>query len=553
MKIVSLVLISFVVVRVAFAERYLVAFKNQQIHHELIVRDNGFSKNQLQMQSYLNSQGLTLSVEKIESHLKAVNSLVVKDLTDHEAQELKDNRNVLYVEKEFKHPLPFPLGQFRKQVLDQGIYRFFDQETPWGIKAINSVLTWNITTGGRGARVLVLDTGVDRDHPSVRPNLEAAKDFVEDNQAGYAYRDTIGHGTHVAGTIAGVFDKSGFAGVAPKANILAGRVCAEDGCSNIAIVEGINWGVEQKVDVISMSLGGAYSSWAERLAIRNAYDSGIAIVAAAGNDGTEFVGYPAALPECIAVGAVDATMKRAEFSQFGPELAIVAPGVDVISSVPLGSGRESAVHFSQGAGAFQKVKSSMFQGSKTVTKPIIANMVWVGLGQESDFKNVDVAGKIALIQRGELKFAEKVDNAIKAKAAAVIIYNNVPGLFNGTLTEDGSEVEMSAYLVEQTTGEAWAKELKDGKAVRAQAVSLITNYASMSGTSMATPHVSGVVALMKAANPKLTPAQIKEILMVTAKKLPENDKNQTGAGVIQADYAVRAAVAMVRGSAGLNP
>jgi subtilisin family serine protease len=523
----------------AFAERYMVTFKNHDLHHAIVSRNNT-----VQLQSYMNSQGYTLTADKIESHLKALDTVIVKDLSAKEAEALKNNRNVLFVEKEVKRPLPFPVGLFKKPILNEEAYRFFEQERPWGINAINTGITWNVTSGGAGARVLVLDTGIDRDHPAVRPNLENAKDFVGDNQAGYSYKDTIGHGTHVAGTIAGVLDRSGFSGVAPTARLLAGRVCAEDGCSNIAIAEGINWGVEQKVDVISMSLGGAWSSMAERIAVKKAYDAGITIVAASGNDGSNVVGYPAALPECIAVGAVDSNLKRAEFSQFGPELAIVAPGVDVNSSVPLGSGRESLVQFSEGNARFQKVKSSVFQGSKTILKPFTADVVAAGLGLEDDFKNIDVAGKIALIRRGELKFIEKVENALKANAAGVIIYNNAPGMLNGSLTDDGSELNVAVYMIEQTSGEAMAKALQAGQPVKAKVVSVITNHASMSGTSMATPHVSGVVALMKAVNKGLTPDQVKAIITSTAKKISDDTVNQTGAGLIQADLAVKAAMQM---------
>lgn len=549
MKTISLALIVLSISQVTLAERYLVTFKNQQIHQQLVARDKKDSTMLMnaQLQSYINSQGYALTADRIESHLQTVNAMVVKDLSANEAESLQGNQDVLFVEKEFKHPLPFPLGLFKKQILNQPTFKFFEQDMPWGITATHSTQTWDITSGGRGARVLVLDTGIDRDHPSVRPNLVNAKDFVGDEQEGYPYKDTVGHGTHVAGTIAGVLDKSGFAGVAPQASILAGRVCAEDGCSNIAIVEGINWGVEQKVDVISMSLGGIYSSTAERLAIRKAYQKGITIVAASGNDGTPSVGYPAALPEAIAVGAIGPDMKRAEFSQFGPELAIVAPGVDVTSSVPLGSGRDAMVNVSESGARFQTVKSSILSGSKTLLKPVEAEVVVAGLGLPADFEKLDVRGKIALIKRGENKFSEKVANAIKAQASGVIIYNNVPGMMQGMLTDDGSEVAIGAFMVEQSSGESWAKLIQAGKKVRTQIATAITNYSGMSGTSMATPHISGIVALMKSANPNLTPAQVKAILVSTANKLPEYKNNEVGAGVAQADLAVQAAIDLGKG------
>lgn len=538
----SLILGSIVLSQVAFAERYMVTFKNHDVHQELVTQ-----RNAVQLQSYMSAKGYALTVDKIQTHLASLNTSVVKDLTSAQVESLKKNSNVLFVEKEVKRPLPFKVGIFKKPIsnvqLSEQAFRFFEQERPWGISAINTGVTWNATSGGAGARVLVLDTGIDRDHPALRPNLEAARDFVGDSQPDYAYKDTVGHGTHVAGTIVGVLDKSGFSGVAPTAHILAGRVCAEDGCSNIAIAEGINWGIEQNVDVISMSLGGMWSPMAERLAVKAAYEAGITLVAASGNDGNETVGFPAALPQCIAVGAVDSKMQRAEFSQYGPELAIVAPGVDVISSVPLGSGREALVTVSDDGINFMKINGSAMQGSKTELKPIRADIVYAGLGTKDEFKNVNVDGKIALIKRGELTFFEKVENAIAARAAGVIVFNHEPGVLNGMLTEDGTEMAVAAYMVDQVTGEALVKQLEGGKAIQAQHVSLVTNYASLNGTSMATPHVSGVVALMKSVNKALTPDQVKKILMNTAKKVSEDSENQTGAGVVQADRAVRAALA----------
>lgn len=542
MKTKSLILVSMplmmVLSQAASAERYMVAFKSHGLHQQLVTQ-----KTSLQLQSYMAAKGYALTADKIQAHLPNINTSIVNNLTSDQVDALKKNADVLFVEKEIKRPLPFKVGIFKKPILNEHMFRFFEQDRPWGINAINTGITWNVTSGGAGARVLVLDTGIDRDHPSVRPNLENARDFVGDDQSGYAYKDTVGHGTHVAGTIAGVLEKSGFSGVAPTAHILAGRVCAEDGCSNIAIAEGINWGIDQKVDVISMSLGGMWSPMAERMAVKAAYDAGITLVAASGNDGNGTVGFPAALPECIAVGAVDNKMNRAEFSQYGPELAVMAPGVDVTSSVPLGSGREALLKVSSDGFSFSKINGAAMQGSKTVLRPLMGNLVYVGLGTKDDFNAANVEGKIALIKRGELKFVEKIENAIEAKAVAAIIFNNEPGLLNGMLTEDGTEMAIGAYMIDQVTGEALLKQLNDGQTVASQVVSLVTNYASMNGTSMATPHVSGVVALMKSVNRALTPAQIKYILMNTAKKISYDSENQTGAGVVQADMAVRAALA----------
>ncbi|MBV2168695.1 MAG: S8 family serine peptidase, partial [Bdellovibrio sp.] len=264
-------------------------------------------------------------------------------------------------------------------------------------------------------------------------------------------------------------------------------------------------------------------------------------VAASGNSGTPKVSYPAALPTVIAVGAIDINLQKAQFSQWGPELAVVAPGVAVVSSVPQGTGRESSVEITVGTKA-GKVASSTFQGAREVLTPETNELVAVGLGKAEEFAKVNVKGKYALISRGEIKFSEKVDNAIKAGATGVVIYNNAPGLIQGALTEDGSVLPVAVFMIEQTVGQQIVSQMAAGQAVKATLQTVATNYAAFDGTSMATPHVSGVVALMKAANKALTGAQVKAILKQTAQALGPNTANEYGSGLVNAEAAVNAAL-----------
>lgn len=490
---------------------------------------------------------------KVEDSLNNINTVIVKVGGASQIAQLKANPNVVIVEEEMFHQAPAPMNgysvlgapsrhfQAARFGFRNGGFQVTDR-TPWGILAVRAIDAWGTSNQGQGARVLVLDTGIDKDHPALAANFEKGQNFVTDNPTPYPYMDTIGHGTHVSGTIAGVADTSGFTGVAPKAKILMGRVCSNAGCPNTSIAKGLSWGLTEKVDVISMSLGGAWSTPAERDAISKAYKAGITIVAASGNDGTNRVSYPAALPEVIAVGAVDNKSAKATFSQYGPELAIVAPGVDVNSSVPQGTGREADVRVAIGSGSLQKVKGNTFVGSAEVNSPVINSLVDAGLGKPEDFANrADIAGKFALIQRGEIKFGEKVQNAINAKAAGVVIYNNVAGLIQGSLTDDGSVLPVPVFMVEQTVGEDLKAALAAGQQARAQVAVIATDYANFDGTSMATPHVSGVVALIKATNKSLTPSQVRDLIKRTATALGPNTNNEFGAGLINADAAVREA------------
>lgn len=546
------------------AERYLVVLKDRPTFKAAQTMFE--AKGEFSLRS---ADGSESSVA-VENTLKNLNTLVVNG-SAAEIEKLRNSPGVAMIEKEIIHPLPRATRNytFMKGLLPQLLApapgqpmpgqpapgqpmpapgrpgpnrQQFVLPQPWGIASVRAPQAWAGSNQGRGARVMVLDTGMDVRHPLLQANFEKGQDFS--GAPGSDKRDItdlVGHGTHVSGTIAGVGIPSGFSGVAPQAKILMGRVCSPDGCSNIAVAEGIEWGIKEKVDVISMSLGGAMSTPAEKAAVAKAEQEGVTVVAASGNDGTERVGFPAALPTVISVGAIDSSETRANFSQYGPELSVVAPGVDVISTVPQGMGRESVVFLTIG-GKRGRVASVTFTGAKELSEPKDVEVVFAGFGKAEDMVKANVAGKYVLLARGEVKIPEKIDNAIKAKAAGVILFNNAPGLVHGALTQDGSTLPMPVVMLLQTTGQAIIDALKQGDHPMVSMVTARTDYDSFDGTSMATPHVAGVVALIKAANKNLKPAQVKEILQRTAKKLGPNTKNEYGAGLVNAEAAVRAAL-----------
>lgn len=551
------------------APRYLVTFKSEQ----------GF-------QAMNNFFQVSESAEMLQKSLKHVHALILKTSDSAAMETLKNHPEVALVEKEFFTPSPKPVNGFKiarvrptemfissddQAVVDAGTPVLkVGEATPWGIVAVHAGEAWSQSAAGANARVLVLDTGVDSSHPALAANFEKGQNFVEGDSGTVDpedYSDKEGHGTHCAGTVLGVYnEQTGFTGVAPKAKLLMGRVCGADGCSNIAIVDGINWGVEQKVDVISMSLGGPIGAPAESAAVQKAERAGVVVVAASGNSANEpnyshdkkdpkcrsnnpfmpsncGVSFPAAFPTVVAVGALDSKLAKTNFSQWGPELDITAPGAAVISSVPMGTGRDSVVLLT--VGAEQKaVKSAAFSGTELFATPIVNDIVVVpGMGKPADFAQVNVEGKFALISRGEIKFSEKVQNAIAAKAVGILIYNNTEGLMQGSLSEDGSLINLPVVMIEKTEGLALIASLAQGQTASAAISLSASDYASFDGTSMATPHVAGVVALIRSANKNLTPAQVRQILSSTAQVLAPNDSNQFGAGVVQADKAVQAAVA----------
>jgi hypothetical protein len=185
-------------------------------------------------------------------------------------------------------------------------------------------------TKGRGATVGVIDTGVDYTHSELEHCFDMEDlgyDFVNDCDDPM---DQEGHGTHVAGTVAGEYT-----GVAPAAKLYAIRVLDSNGMGSLFdVMSGVEWAIRKKLDVINLSLGSQGSSKSEEELYKAAYNSGMCICAAAGNDGDNRYNYPAAYDGVIAVAAIDRYKKRAYFSNMNDKNDLAAPGVDIRSSVP---------------------------------------------------------------------------------------------------------------------------------------------------------------------------------------------------------------------------
>jgi len=537
-----------------------------------VTRRDAFGRFTIQRPQLLNTTA------KISQALENLDMLVIETQNANDIQSLRSNPNVEFVEQEQFIPLleKNPLKPARTSSVLAN-----DDEYTWGVKAVKAPEAWQTqlmkvkgpqSSMGAGARVVILDTGIDKDHPDLKLRLEAGKNFVnsisgDDPEPSknlllstvsdvvrsmnlldelatpppYEYFDQEGHGTHVAGTIAGELDGKGVVGVAPRSKILMGRVCGKFGCSTVAIVNGINWAIAEKVDVISMSLGGPVGTISQERALTASDAAGIVNIAASGNSGNNAVSFPAAYDTCLAVGALDSTLKKAAFSQWGPELDVMGPGVDVKSSVPQGTGRDSKVLVALN-GRMVEVPSTSFMGAPEIDSPMQGSLQFAGLGKTTDFAGKDFNGRIALISRGEIPFAEKVKNAIAAGAKAVMIFNNTAGLISGSLTSDGSVVAVPVVMIEQLTGEGLRDSLNTGRIENAQLATLKTDYAAFSGTSMATPHVAGVAALVKAINKNLSPAQVREILKSSATALEQTSDNQYGSGIVNAEAAVQAAL-----------
>ena len=240
--------------------------------------------------------------------------------------------------------------------------------TQWGLTKINAPAAWSQSTGSASVVVGVIDSGVDLAHPELVGLLVGGFDMVDlgpspTPPAGFRFEgdfsgrdsvpdDEVGHGTHVAGTIAAASNNGvGVAGVTWQCRImplkaLTRMVRISDGQvrgvgTSADIAAAVRWAADNGASVVNMSLGSSASTTVESSAIAYAIGKGVVVVAAMGNDGTANPSFPAAYPDVIAVGAIDSTDHRATFSQTGAHIDVVAPGVSVLSTVPGGYGSKS--------------------------------------------------------------------------------------------------------------------------------------------------------------------------------------------------------------------
>ncbi|WP_157522846.1 S8 family serine peptidase [Herbidospora cretacea] len=250
------------------------------------------------------------------------------------------------------------------------------RERQWPLEVMGVPAAWKLSRG-EGVTVAVLDTGVDARHPDLAGAVVEGPDLT-----GAGTTHAGHHGTAMAGLIAGrghgPGGELGVVGVAPRARVLSIRVTleADDPARTDphvaarvrgAVARGIRWAVDHGAEVISMSLGGSDGSYRgsadEAAAVRYALTKGVVLVASSGNDGAgaNRRNFPAAYPGVIAVGAVDARLDPAPFSNRQSYVSVSAPGTGIVStdahgSYVVGDGTSSAAAFVAGIAALVKAR-----------------------------------------------------------------------------------------------------------------------------------------------------------------------------------------------------
>lgn len=449
---------------------------------------------------------------------------------------------------------------------------------------------------GEGVKVAIIDTGIDYDHPDLggtgtdgdlsfpTDRVVAGWDFVGDaynadpNSPSYNPvpapdadpDDCQGHGTHVAGIVGADGEVDG---VAPNVQFGAYRVFGCEGSTDTQIIlDALERAEADGMDVVNMSLGYAFMTWPDYptgVASNILVDNGVVVVGSAGNEGEYFTmvtGSPAAGQQVISTASFDNT------SMVTDELLIEDEG----SSLSVG--------YLTATGSPAPTPEL---GTLPIAVPTAADGSPVTNGCAVSATSLE--GSIALVQRGDCTFHEKALYAQQSGAEAVIVFNNTTGTINMTV-EGTTPITIPAISITEADGDAitamltgeaptgtftgelmsvdnptgglvsdfssWglAADLTLKPDLGAPGGSIYSTYplekgtyATLSGTSMAAPHVAGAVALMLEANPELTPSEVLARLQNTASPAPFSylpdlgildAAHHQGAGLIRVDEAI---------------
>lgn len=442
---------------------------------------------------------------------------------------------------------------------------------------------------GAGIKVAVMDTGIDYDHPDLGGcfgdgcRVAMGWDFVGDDynadSDSPSYNpipspdgdpdDCQGHGTHVSGIVGA---NGVVTGVAPDVTFGAYRVFGCEGSTDADImIAAMEMALADGMDILNMSIGSSFQwpQYPTAQASDRMVNKGMVVVASIGNSGTSgtyAAGAPGVGKKVIGVASFDNTHSSAPYFEVNAT-NIAYNGMSFALPAPT-SGTEE--------------------------------VVFVGQGCDADLPLLqDPAGKVALIVRGACSFNEKAANALDAGATAAVIHNSSPGNFNGTLGTPLAIVAVSISLEDGLfirgqavpTSMTWSDQLGSfpsstgglissfssyglapdltlkpdigapGGSIYSTYVMEKADYATLGGTSMASPHTAGAVALLLEARPKTSSQAVRRILQNSADPAPWNlnpgigyldSVHRQGAGMLDIDDSILATTVIEPGKISLG-
>ncbi len=438
---------------------------------------------------------------------------------------------------------------------NQSLELYLDKSVPF----VGTEIPREYGLEGEGIKIAVIDTGVDFNHPDLfgwgpDGKVVGGYNFI---QEGERPMDNNGHGTQVAGVIAA---NGELKGIAPKAKILSYKVSEDgDAVSSDLIIKAIEKAIEDKADIINISLGVNKTNESIDRAVTKALEKEIFVVTAAGNDGPGYgtIGSPGKNFGSVTVGATYNNLT----SSLVATLEVNEKPYTVIPMV----------------------------GSEKLPEPIEGEIIFGGYGKEQDLVGLNLTDSILLVERGSdvegelLYFSIKEENSADAGAKALIVYNNEPGIFLGELTHEfvpeGYEPRIPVVSIDREEGleikEIIEREnfaslnlffnpdyvahfssrgpvspfyIKPDLVAPGAYINTTQNnagYNFTSGTSYAAPHVSGAAALIIQKNPEIHHHEIKSLLLTTVEPVSdaygeEFSLNDAGVGRLNIARAIDA-------------
>lgn len=436
-------------------------------------------------------------------------------------------------------PMRYPVEPIPNQLIEQfdDIIIEDGQTIPWGVTAVQAPMAWEVDVNddifgdatGAGITVCIIDTGYYQDHEDLGDATGGFSQIVGEDWT----TDGYGHGTHVAGTINAEDNDIGVVGVSPgKVNLFIVKIFDNTGAwvrrASDLVAAIYTCRDEGNADIISMSLSGTQASKKEQKAFDALYAEGILHVAAASNDhDPELISdpyhYPASYDSVISVSAVDSNLSVADFSQQNDKVELAAPGVAVLSTIPY----IDTTSFMVEENLYSAYHIEYSARGEATGDLVDGGLCGVATGGWSS--------NVVLCKRGDISFYDKVMNVQNSSGTAAIIYNNVEGDLYATLGE-GNSSTIIAVSVSQEIGQQLVNN-KIGKPAKitSEYESPANGYEAWDGTSMATPHVAAVAALVWSAYLDLSNVQIREALVASALDLGDEGRDvKYGYGLVQA-------------------